>query len=71
EYDRLADLAYVEMDPEKRHEYEIEIQNLLRDELPWIPLRCDEAIYGVRSTLTGMDKDAQAKPQFRNIRPLA
>lgn len=70
EYDRLADLAYVELDTEKRHEYEIEIQNLLRDELPWIPLRCDEAIYGVRSTLTGMDKDAQSKPQFRNIRPL-
>ena len=71
EYDRLADLAYVEMDPAKRHEYEIEIQNLLRDELPWIPLRCDEAIYGLRSTLTGMDKDAQQKPQFRDIRPLA
>ena len=71
EYDRLADLAYVEMDPVKRHEYEIEIQNLLRDELPWIPLRCDEVLYGVRSTLTGMDKDAQMKPQFSNIRPLA
>ena len=34
---------------------------LSRDELPWIPLRCDEAIYGLRSTLTGMDKDAQVR----------
>ena len=70
-YDELADLAYVEMDPEKRHEYEIEIQNLLRDEVPWIPVRCDEQIYGVRSTLTGMDKDAQSKPQMKTIRPKA
>lgn len=71
EYDRLADLAYTEMDAEKRHEYEIEIQNLLREELPWIPLRCDEAIYGIRSTLTGTEKQPESKPQFRDIRPIA
>lgn len=68
-YDELADLAYVEIDPVKRQTYYDEIQEILREDLPWIPLRCGETIYGIRSTLTGMDKDAQSKPMLKFIQP--
>ena len=70
EFDRLADAGRYEMDPEQRDAYYAEMQYLLRDELPWIPVAYVYETTGVRSTLTGIDLDKNGQPRFQFVRPI-
>ncbi len=70
EYDKLADAGRYEMDPEKRKEIYADMQVILRNDLPWIPVAFVNETVGVRATLTGMDLDKNGQPRFQFVRPI-
>lgn len=70
-FDELADAGRYEMDEEARREIYAEMQNLLREELPWIPVAYVYETVGVRSTLTGVDLDKNGQPRFQFVRPVS
>ncbi len=70
DYDALADSGRYELDDGKRREIYSEMQNLLREDLPWIPLAYAYESVGIRSTLTGADLDKNGQPRFQFICPV-
>ena len=70
-FDELADAGRYEMDDEARREIYAKMQNLLREELPWIPLAYVYESVGVRSTLTGVDLDKNGQPRFQFVCPVS
>ena len=70
-FDELMDTARGEFDDATRKEIYAEVQDLLREELPWIYLQFNENLYGIRSTLTGFNIDPGAMPRFATIVPKA
>ena len=60
--------ASVEMDQEVRNEIYGEIQDIVREELPWLYVRFAENIFGIQKTLTGLDKDPEQYSEFRFIK---
>ena len=69
EFDRMVDAARVSMDQDERNELYSQIQDLLRAELPWIPVQHGEAIYGLRSTLKDVDVQPEMCTRIATIRP--
>ena len=70
-FDELADAGRYEMDEDARREVYAEMQNLLREELPWIPIAYVYETVGVRSTLTGVDLDKNGQPRFQFVCPVS
>jgi len=70
-YDELADAGRYELDNEKRKTLYADMQNILREELPWIPLAYAYESVGIRSTLGGADLDKNGQPRFQFICPAA
>lgn len=70
EFDKIVEAARYELDPEKRQELYEEMQVILRNDLPWIPVAFANETIGVRSTLTGMDMDKNGQPRFQFVRPV-
>lgn len=68
EVDELFDLAATEMDPEVRRGYYVEIQDILRDDMPWLWLRFSDNIFGVSKDLTGFDQDPETYCEFRFVK---
>ena len=68
-YDELMDIARTSLDPEKRQECYTEVQKILNEDLPWIPIACATQEYGMRATLTGLDPDSQGILHFRWVQP--
>ena len=68
ELDELFELAAVEMDPEVRRGYYVEIQDILRDDMPWLWLRFSDNIFGVSKDLTGFDQDPETYCEFRFVK---
>ena len=68
-YDELMDTARTSLDPEVRQDCYAQVQDLLNEELPWIPIANATNDYGMRATLTGLDPDSQAICHFRWVRP--
>ena len=65
----LFDKAEVEMDPVKRSEYYKELQDLIREERPWLFIRFMDNNYGIRSDLAGLDMDPEWYSEFRFVHP--
>ena len=55
EIDRLIDEGAVEMDQEKREAIYHELQDLMADETPWIPLLQQITVYGMNKNLEGIE----------------
>lgn len=70
EFDRIVDEARFELDPAKRQALYEEMQVILRNDLPWIPVAFANETIGVRSTLTGMDMDKNGQPRFQFVKPI-
>lgn len=70
EFDKLADAGRYETDQEKRREIYAEMQDILRAELPWIPVGYVYETIGARATLTGLDLDKNGQPRFQFVRPI-
>ena len=68
-YDEIMDIARTSLDPEVRQQCYAEVQELLAEDLPWIPIASATNEFGVRATLTGVDPDFQAIMHFRWIQP--
>ena len=68
-YDELMDTARVSQDPAVRQDCYAQVQDLLNEELPWIPLANAIYDYGMRATLTGLDPDIQGTVYLGAIRP--
>ena len=68
-YDELMDTARVSQDPAVRQDCYAQVQDLLNEELPWIPLANATYDYGMRATLTGLDPDIQGTVYLGAIRP--
>ncbi len=69
EWDELMDKARVSTDPDERDALYAEAQDLLRRDLPWIPMCWTTVNYGLRSTLTGLDPDPEQVPRLYYIEP--
>lgn len=70
-FDELADAGRFELDNEKRQGYYDEMQELLRQELPWLPLCFANEAYGCRNTLTGAYLYDNGIPTFDKVVPAA
>ena len=68
-YDELATLGRTTFDPELRQQYYAEIQDILRRDLPMIPVQFGEATYGLRNTLTGVELQPETNTRVAFIRP--
>ena len=68
EVDELFDLASSEMDTETRNNYFAEIQDILRDDMPWLWLRFSDNIFGIQKNLTGFDCDPETYCEFRFVK---
>ena len=68
EADELFDLASSEMDTETRNNYFAEIQDILRDDMPWLWLRFSDNIFGIQKNLTGFDCDPETYCEFRFVK---
>lgn len=68
--DELLALAKTTGDTALRSEYYAEIQSLWRQDLPWISLACPQMIYGIRSTLTGIEPHGYGVGDLRYIHPI-
>lgn len=66
--DDLFDKASKEMDQDLRLEYYAELQELLREEMPWLFVRYAENIYGIQKDLTGLDLDPEWYSEYRLIK---
>ena len=55
EIDRLIDAGAVEMDQEKREAIYHELQDLMADETPWIPIMQQITVYGMNKNLRGVE----------------
>lgn len=69
--DELLALARTENDASVRSAYYKEIQSLWRQDLPWISLACPQMIYGIRSTLTGIEPHGYGVGDLRYIHPIS
>lgn len=68
--DELLTEARYSLDDEYRMECYKEILSLWRQDLPWISLACPNMIYGIRSTLTGIEPHPYGCGDLRYIRPI-
>ncbi|MDE7009714.1 MAG: ABC transporter substrate-binding protein [Oscillospiraceae bacterium] len=68
-YDEIMDKARTSLDPAIRQECYAEVQELLNEDLPWLPIACATNDYGMRATLTGLDPDPQGILHFRWVQP--
>lgn len=66
----LLDAARYSVDQEFRNECYAEVLTLWRQDLPWISLACPQMIYGIRSTLTGIEPHPYGVGDLRYIRPV-
>jgi len=69
--DELLELAATATDPQQRSEYYAEIQSLWRQDVPWISLACPQMVYGIRSTLTGIEPHGYGIGDLRYIHPIS
>lgn len=70
-FDELADAGRFELDNNVRQGYYDEIQELLRSELPWLPICFATETYGCRNTLTGAYLYDNGIPTFDKVVPAA
>ena len=68
EVNELFDLAGAELDEEVRNGYYAEIQQLLREDMPWLWLRFTDNIFGMSKGLTGLDLDPETYCEFRFLK---
>lgn len=64
----LFKLARKELDPAKSKEYYEEMQDIIRDEVPWLFIWFPDEIYGIGKGLTGIDLDPEGYTEFRFIK---
>ena len=57
------------LDQEERLELYEQAQNILRRDLPWIPVSWDIKVYGLRSTLTNLDPAPDGMTRIYTIEP--
>jgi len=69
--DELLALAATSTDQEQRSAYYAEIQSLWRQDVPWISFACPQMVYGIRSTLTGIEPHAYGIGDLRYIHPIS
>ena len=55
------------MDPEIRNQYYAELQDMLREEMPWLYVRYSENICGIQKNLTGLDLDPEWYSEYRFV----
>ena len=67
EINEKFDLAAKEMDPEIRNQYYAELQDMLREEMPWLYVRYAENICGIQKNLTGLDLDPEWYSEYRFV----
>ena len=69
--DELLDEARFSTDEEFRHDAYMEILQLWREDCGWIALACPKMIYGIRSTLCGVEPHSYGIADQRYIHPIA
>lgn len=65
--DELLDKGRAEIDPEKRKEYYLEAQEIIRDEAPWVFAWIDQNIDGIRSNVKGFKQHPLGKNQLLDV----
>lgn len=70
EYDRLMDEALASNDEEYRLECYHQVNDLIREQKPWIELACPTMTYACRSTLHGVYPSAAGLLDARFLRPI-
>lgn len=68
-YDEAIDSARVSSDQAFRQEMFEEVQSIIRNDLPWIPIGCGTYTYGLRSTLTNMEPQPAGNPHIYWVVP--
>ena len=71
EFDELAELGRYELDNNLRKECYDKIQEILRNDLPWLPICFATETYGCRNTLSGAYLYDNGIPTFDKVVPAA
>lgn len=69
-FDELADLARTEFDHAKRIEYYNEIINLIREDVPCIPVQWSDNIFAFKSSIEGFREASYAPQDYIQVRPV-